>query len=178
MSHILYLLFNLFHAIMHRLAWILQRNKSAQKHMYWYWINYNNLFITCDQLTDVEVKTSFQVFFACIIKELLTEKRHGYCSYGLRGLEQWNEVSPSRPDRGWYVPPIRRGRGLRPLSPPHLRPPTPSTSFPHPRSPMEADTQPGRGRGLQTSPSRRGRGLLIVLTGGKRSETYFSSPCR
>ena len=37
-------------------------------------MNYNNLFITCDQLTnDIEVQMSFQVSFAYIIKEPLTE---------------------------------------------------------------------------------------------------------
>ena len=42
--------------------------------MYENWMNYNNLFITCEQMTnDVQVKTTFSGFFAYIIKELLTK---------------------------------------------------------------------------------------------------------
>ena len=72
------------------------------------------------------------------------------------------------------MPPNWKGNMF--LSPPHPRPSAPSISFSHPRSPMEADTQPGRGRGLQTSPPRRGRGLLIVSTGRGRGLRPISSP--
>ena len=42
--------------------------------MYENWLIYNNLFITCKQLTnDVEVKMSFSSFFAYVIKEPLTK---------------------------------------------------------------------------------------------------------
>ena len=75
--------------------------------------------------------------------------------------------SPPRSNRDWYVPPTGRGRGLGLLSPPP-RPHVSSNSFPHPRSEEEADTQPGRERGLQTSLPRRGRGLLAVFTGRER----------
>ena len=74
MNHILYSLFNTFHDIKHKSEWILQRNKCAQKHMYENWMNYNNLFITLEQLTkDIEVMTSFLSIFAYFIKELLTK---------------------------------------------------------------------------------------------------------
>ena len=89
----------------------------------------------------------------------------------MNGLEQWDRLSPPRCNRGLYVPTTGRGRSLGLLYPPHPRAPASSISFPHPRSALEADTQPGIGRDLQTSLPRRSRGLLAFATGrGKDSE--------
>ena len=65
-------------------------------------MDYNNLFITCEQLTnDIEVKTSFLSFFACVIKEplIISDMATTDMDLGMNGQEQQN-----RHNRGWYVP--------------------------------------------------------------------------
>ena len=84
----------------------------------------------------------------------------------MNGLEQWDAVPlPGPIEVG--MSPNRKGKRLR-LSFPSSKTPASSICFPCQRSEEEADTQPGRERGLQTSLPRRGRGLLAVFTGRER----------
>ena len=111
-------------------------------------MNYNNLFITDEQMTNnIEVTTSFLSIFPYIIKELLTKSNMATNNMDGQGQQD-------RPYRGKYMPPLERarnliidltgrGRVLRPSSPPHV------------------------GRGL-------GRGLL-AFTRGKRGGLRPSS---
>ena len=101
--------------------------------------------------------TSFSSIFASLIKELLIESDMATTDTDMdkNKIKTMGWSSPPRTNRGWYIPPAGRGRGLKLLSPPSPSPHASSISIPCQRS-MEVDTQPGRGIGLQTSPPRRG----------------------
>ena len=92
-----------------------------------------------------------------------------------KGLQQCNGV-PLPGDKEVGMFPQLGGEQFKTSFPSSPETPCSPISFPCPRSPVEANTQSGRGRVLQISPPRRGRGLMIVSTGRGRDLRPISPP--